>query len=485
MRALLLLAALLPVRAAAASARRVEVRLDPRVELAAALHLEAAKTGPLDGFAADGSPYARALEKIAGAAPGHPAIDAYRREVRRPAVAGGGFMTPLRELTVCLDDRLVLAVTTECARSPLAGPAAAFAAATSFAEKWEKDARPLLDAEVAALSAERDRADYLALFEEYAGLPALCSYEVAPSPLLGKGLFWNGHAEAVPGRECAITTVLSPARPASAGPKARFDWLPVMRDVWHENGHALLDAWLDATPSTGVLTHPGLTGAALEGCYGSWPQCVREHAAQGLSAAILEWAEREKRLPAYADEHLKKNLPLLPKVVARFKEYEADRRRYPDLRAFYPRVLAVLEGAPASTAAARVHAREASRGGADRDAGVAAFAGGKLDEAAAAFSRAVASDPRLAEAWLSLAVTESARGRAPAARAAADKAVALARADGELPPGFLSDALSTRAEQRARAGDAAGARADLVEALDAAPSDWPRAAELRERVKGR
>jgi tetratricopeptide (TPR) repeat protein len=123
-----------------------------------------------------------------------------------------------------------------------------------------------------------------------------------------------------------------------------------------------------------------------------------------------------------------------------------------------------------------------SRGRADYEKGLAAHAAGKADEAAAALGRAVKADPKLAAAWLSLAVVEAARKNGAAARAAADRAIELGRSDGELSPEFLSDALSTRAAIRAAAGDAAGARFDEVQALDAAPADWPRAAELKLRL---
>lgn len=462
--------------APAAASPKVEVRLDPRVELAAALHLQAAKASPLPGFADDRSDYARALDAIGAPASRHPAVDAYRRALKRPAAGGAGYMTPLRELTSCLDASLRVVPGPACARSPLAAPAAAFAAKTRFAARWAKEARPLLDARVKELESARDRADYVALFEEYSGLPAPCSYAAAPSPLLSAGLFWNGLA-AVPGG-CAITTVISPSSSTS-----RFDWLPVMRDVWHEEGHALLDPWLDAAPSTGALARPALSGAALEGCYGSWPQCVREHAAQGVSAAILDWAKRGRRLPEYADPHLKESLPLLPKVVERLREYEDDRTKWKDLKSFYPRILDVLEGPAGAPASVRAHEATSSTGGADRDAGVSAFREGRKDEAAALLARAVAADPRLADAWLSLSVVEAARGRAADALASAGRAVDLAREDGELPPHFLADALSNRADLRAASGDAAGARADREEALDAAPADWPRAAELRKSLK--
>ena len=469
------LAALPP--SAAAGTARLEVAADERVEFAAALHLEATRAGPLPGFIDDGGKYARALRALSSHAPDHPAVDAYRRSVLRPGAGEWGYMNALRELTLCLDRELRLRPGAECARSPLAGRAAAFAAATAFAAEWRKSARPLLDADVGALARARDQADLIAVFEEFTGSPAPARQEIVPSPLLAPGMFWDGllRSEGTTGYD--IIVVLSPVARPGKGP--RFVWTPVMRDLWHEEGHALLDSWLDVEPSTGVLARAGLSGKSLEDCYGSWPQCVREHAAQGLAAAILGWARRGGRLPFYAEAAPKENLPLLPKVVERLRDYEGDRARYPTLRQFYPRLLEVLE-APASTATAPGPALAAGKD--DSEKGVAAFAAGRREEAAAALARATQEDDRLASAWVSLAVVEASLGHGAPARRAADRAVELGRSRAELPPDFLSDALSTRAEIKHESGDAPGARADWTEALKTAPADWPRAEEVRRRI---
>lgn len=456
---------------------RPVVEADERVELAAALHLLATRAGALPGFLDDGSDYARALLSIATPAARHPAVDAYRRMLLRPASGGAGYMSALRELTLCLDHELLVRRGHACSSSPLAGPAASFAAATDFAARWRERARPLFAADVDALAASRDRADLVALFENYTGIPISGSQSVVPSPLLAPGFFWNGLMRAEGATGYAIVTVLSPSRRAAS--EERFDWTPVMRDVWHENAHALLDPWLDSQPSTGTLSHPGLSGRTLADCYGSWPQCVREHAAQGLSAAILSWARRGGRLPFYADEHLKESLPLLPQVLTRLREYEADRRRYPTIREFYPRLLEVLEGprlvpaVPSGKADGRNVAYERA---------LAAYAAGRAVEAAEELRAITRVDERQALAWLSLAVVEGSLGRAAQARRAAGRAVLLGRTDGLLSPEFLSDALSTQAELRLAAGDVEGARQDWREALDSAPSDWPRAAAVRSRL---
>lgn len=463
----------------AAAAGRPAVEADARVELAAALHLLAAARGPLPGFADDGGDYARVLVAISSPAASHAAVDSYRRLLQRPAEAGTGYMAALRELTACLDSDLRLTAGRDCARSPLAGAAANFAAATSFAALWRERGRPLLADDVAALARERDRADLVGLFELYTGVPAAGRHTVSPSPLLARELFWNGLTRGATGTE--IVTVLSPARGGRAG--ARFDWTPVMRDVWHEQAHALLDPWLDEEEGRRVLSRPALSGEALRACYGSWPQCVREHAAQGVAAAVLAWARREKRLPFYADVHPKENLPLLPQAAARLREYERGRARWPTLRAFYPRLLAALEGAPVADAAA-TGSSPLAPGEAELTAGLEAYARGDAAEAERLLARAVEREPRLAPAWLSLAVVREELGLSAPARQAADRAASLGREDGALAPEFLADALSTRARLRLASGDRDGARADWKEALESAPANWSRAEETRRALSG-
>ena len=475
---LLLLASL---ARAASSPVRPEIRLDPRVELGAALHLLASRAAPLAGFRDDGSPYARALMEGLAHQAGHPAVAAYARAFSRPAPGSRPFMTPLRELVLCLDDRLALRMEAEdCRGSALAHSAADFAAETRFTRRL-----PALEALVApslkVLRRGRDAADLVGLYEDYSGVKAL-SQRVAPSPLLEHGLFWNDIERPSAGGYWVVTAI-SPVSVSSAGPV--FDWRPVMRDVWHEHSHGLMDPAEDALAPAIDAASGLFEGKAAAECYGSWRQCVREHVAQGISLRLVRRTGETGAVKAPADAVLNPHLPWESLIVERLAEYEANRRRYTTLPSFAPRLVAVFtEEAARRGVKARAPAPAASSAAPDPDVerGMALFAAGKSTEAAEAFEAAVRRSSSSAVDYLSLSVALSASGHPARAAAALDRAVDLARADQSASPEVLADALSSRAAARAQRGDAAGAKKDLDEALVTAPAGWSHRAEARARL---
>ncbi|MDE2489588.1 MAG: DUF4932 domain-containing protein, partial [Elusimicrobia bacterium] len=327
-----LLAAFLAQFAGAARARRPEVRLDPRVELSAALHLLAsAPRRPLPGFRDDGGAYARLLSSATAAERGHPAVAAYARAFARPTPGGYSFMTPAHELRRCLDDSLRLRTDVpDCRRSSLAFAAADFAARTRFAALMPRlaalEARPLK-----ALRRGRARADLQSVYEKYSGLKTV-RQRIAPSPLLESGRVWNDYAAPEGGRPARILTVISPDVAGSSGP-AVFSWGPVMTNVWHEQSHALLNAAADAADAADGPPPPG----APPSCYGSWTQCVREHVAQGTALRLVQIARRTGYPPDAPDAATNERLPWQALVADWLRDgYEGHRDRYKTLRDFVP-----------------------------------------------------------------------------------------------------------------------------------------------------
>ena len=456
---------------------RPDIRLDPRVELGAALHLLASRTTPLAGFRDDGSPYARALMKGLADRAGHPAVAAYARAFRRPAPGSQAFMTPLRELVLCLDDGLALRMEAEdCRGSGLAHAAAEFAAETRFADRMpglEALVAPALD----SLRRKRDAADLVGLYEDYAGVKT-SSQRVAPSPLLERGRNWNDIERPSAGGYWVVTAI-SPVSVSSAGPV--FDWRPVMRDVWHEHSHGIMDPAEDALASQIEAASGLFTGRAEAECYGSWRQCVREHVAQGISLRLVRRTGETGAVKAAADPVLNDHLPWESLITARLSEYEADRRRYPTLPSFAPRLLAVFteEAARLGVKPRTAPAPSSAAPDPDVERGMALFAAGRSTEAAKAFAAAVRRSSGTAANYLSLSVALTASGRAAEAAEAIERAVTAARSDEKAAPEVLADALSARGSARAGRGDAAGAKLDFAEALVAAPADWPRRAETR------
>jgi hypothetical protein len=417
----------------------VEVRLDPRVELAAALEL----LGPGPGPAAfrENGPYGNALKDGVSRCAGHPAVESYRslRAKARPDWPAQA----LTELTRCLDDGLAVKPLEPCTRSALAAAAADFASSCGFPAALAAAEKHVAPA-VKGLADAAGKEDVLAAFRAYTGLEPGPS-RVAPSPQMRPGVFWNG---LVPQGASSFSVIVARS-PEGDG----FPWNGVPVEVWHENGHGLLDGRLpSSSPPKGV---------DVKGCYESWPQCAREHLAQGLALRLAKGGRKNPRLPLHA------------KAAGALAAFEKDRAKYPDLLAFYPAWFAALGAGEAAAEAAP----EKPSASAPEPELADALALAAKDEAAgrAALEALLERRPNDGGALLSMAVLQRRRDKAAAA-ALADRAVAAGRGAGGW---LLPDALSTRASWRREDGDAAGARKDLEEALAAAPLDWPRRDETR------
>lgn len=450
-------ALLLALALSAPASAALEVRLDPRVELAAALELLGEAKGPA-AFRREGD-YGAALLGGVKRCAGHPAVGEYGR--LRAGARPDWPAQALVELTRCLDDGLAVRGSEDCRRSALAASAADFASACGFARALAA-ARPHAEPALKALAGRAAEGDPLPLFQEYTGLRPGAG-RVAPAPLLAPGKYWNGLLRE--GDSFTVVTVISPA----AEKELRFRWRPVALELWHENGHGLLDPLLPPSAPP-----PGLKPAA---CYESWPQCAREHMAQGLALRMAQWSAAHGKLKSPPSRHLNPRLPLHEKVAAALAEYEKDRARFKTLAGFYPRWFESLGARPGSAPEARRPPAESSP---DPELAAAVTLAGK-DPAAgrAALESLLKKRPDDGAALLSLAVLRRADDKS-AARELVDRAV-KAGGEGWLRP----DALSTRASWKAEDGDKDGARKDLEEALSSAPLDWPRRAETQAALKSR
>ncbi|MDE2489411.1 MAG: DUF4932 domain-containing protein [Elusimicrobia bacterium] len=500
-------------------ARCPEIRLDPRVELSAALQLLASTPDhPLPGFRDDGSAYALLLSSATAAERGHPAVAAYARAMRRPDPGRLAFTTPAHTIRRCLDGSLRLRTSRpDCRRSGLAFAAADFAARTRFAALMPR-LEALEEPSLLALRSARDRADLKSVYEKYSGLRTV-PQRVAPSPLLEPGRVWNDYAPREDGRPARLLTVISPVAvstgavpvstdsaaastdsaaastdsvtatsvTASTG-SAAFAWGPVMVDFYREQAHSALDGTADAADAADGPPPPG----APQACYGSWKQCVREHVAQGISLRLVQIARKTGLPPDAPDATLNSLLPWQGLVAKWLKDgYEAHRDRYKTLRDFVPVIVRRLRAQAAllparkepPQAEAAAGAARAAKAESDEARGLKLYAAKRWQDAQAAFSAAV-DEGGGAPALMDLAAALRAEGRTGPAVRALDRAVEDARSDPSLDPYTLADALSSRADIKAASGDWAGAAADLREALSAAPLDWARRAETERLLRG-
>jgi Flp pilus assembly protein TadD len=113
--------------------------------------------------------------------------------------------------------------------------------------------------------------------------------------------------------------------------------------------------------------------------------------------------------------------------------------------------------------------------------GVAAYLKGDAKGAAALLRRAQALSPDDPEIALNLGVCLDKTGDAGGALAAYSRAAKNGLSADQRRWEIAAAALSSRADLRARAGRRDQARADLAQALELVPSDWPGRADLRKR----
>jgi tetratricopeptide (TPR) repeat protein len=429
-----------------------------------------------------------------------------------------------------LDDARVPASIEAAVGSPTAvrawlGSLRTLARSTAAAAALEDERRELAPEE-AAFRARLSSGAFVAALEAYAGLPLQGDHRLYLSPFHAAG----GVANVIQDRPDGRVRVESLFGPLRKGATADFWTVRVPGTLWHEEAHGVLDPLSTVWAARIERAKPADASAI---CYGhradQWNQCVREHVVRAvmlrLMARRLGGAAAAEQL---AFEHPERFHWLRP-MIAALQDYEKDRRRWPTLADFYPRLLDAIRPdaaedrlpfdpsrEPASArarvallaraalprmrpgparrtlrralalAAAKVPAGLPAPPAADPRAasltarGVDAFAAGRKDEALALFDRALADDPGDAEAALSRATVLESLGRTRDAGRAYDAAVRAARRSrGAFPAHVLADALSSRGRLRLAAGRKAQARRDLAAALAAAPQDWPGRAEAR------
>lgn len=459
--------------------------VDPRFELLAVVHLLAGGQDE-DGFAWDGSVYARDVREAFAPHAKHPAVAAYRRlrrgglnavEAQR-VVSRLGPLPKLEAPPGPSDERALLKALQS------------FAADSRFAEFFEAH-RPLYDEYAAEVSSALARLDYPAMLEDYTGLRVSARYTIVLCPLRdSRSNFNDVQCAPAPSGHRVLSAV---GASGVEGGRHRFDLAARRWDVWHELGHTLLDRRLHEHAAA-VAATARLAGRDPSACYGDWASCLREHVVQGLAFRVLAWAHANGRAPepVWSPAVKAGKLPHIEAVVARLAEYEARRSEYPTLARYYPRLLDVFveKAGPASAASGppppvpraksecggeeRAPSPEASKPG----PALAKFLRGDLEGARRDLAAAAARDPLDAMTRLSLAVALDALGRPAEALASADEAVRLALMGRDSDGVPAAEALSTRASIRRRGGKAELAAGDLRRALEVAPEEWPRRAEV-------
>ncbi len=371
---------------AAARPERPEVAVSPRLELLAVVHALAAEGKPLRGFSFNRTDYAQAARGRFGSFRGHRAVRLYRQA----AGSGLDFVSAFR---LVMEQRAAAppaGPAPPAAAGPGMGPggpgqgsvfgpagpgpgsvhlssaqAELLAALEDFRRETGFDAflesqKSRLDGYAAAAAAQKAGRDYVGMLEEYTGEKSPADYTLLVCPLCeepeGANLVQAG------GGRARVLTTLGPVSVARGAPV--FDFAEARLGIWHELGHTLLDP-LQAARGEELRATAPLFEAVADCCRGSWEDCVREHAAQGLAYAVWEWTRRTGRVEDGPRKlRQKKEPPYVREVAARFREFEAGRASGLTLDAFYPRLfdvfselLAAQKGKPARNGACRAGTR--------------------------------------------------------------------------------------------------------------------------------
>ncbi|MCR4296811.1 MAG: DUF4932 domain-containing protein [Elusimicrobia bacterium] len=196
-----------------------------------------------------------------------------------------------------------------------------------------------LDPGLAEFRADVARRRYMAKMEKMTGVEFEGEFEVFVSVFHLPDAQINAVVRLEEGGHYIVSVVGAAVR--SAG-RLDFGIEDFVATAGHEIAHGLLDAASDL--SREKLGRSGAVYRDLPwGCYGAWSQCVKETVvrAQMLRLIAAELGEAAARREMDRDG-ARARWPYVEPLAEKLKEYEKDRERWPDLYAYYPRLLAVF-----------------------------------------------------------------------------------------------------------------------------------------------
>lgn len=222
------------------------------------------------------------------------------------------------------------------------GSLRAFARDARYME-YHREASHRLEPEIARYKREIITGDYLAKIESYTGMRYRGRYRFVFTRFMRQGaamLMVTHHGGAV-----QITSIVGPDEEAPPESRIRFPIFP--DDIWHESAHGILDESTDRFREE-FSAKQALFIAPTRDCH-DWHHCVREHITQAVAARLVRAELGAAAAEKVLADAVKTGLPYMQAIDKCLEEYEANRKRYPTLFDFYPRILAAFpESPPAS-----------------------------------------------------------------------------------------------------------------------------------------
>jgi hypothetical protein len=369
-------------------------------------------------------------------------------------------------------------------------------------EDFIRDNASALDPELADFKKDVYGRGYVAKLERYAGYPLDGRYEVVVAPFVLRGSQEN----AVLRLDDGTYRIISVVGPDVNGGRLSFRPEDFVATAGHELSHGLFDTLGDLYRDR-IEGEAGTYKKLPWPCYNDWLQCAKENVVRAVMLRLIGAELGEGMATRHLDEEGRAKYPYLEEMTKRLRQYEADRKRWPNMASFYPTLIDVFpkdpapgfrpeavslekngpdwmyeETRPFSTPGQRAHALEHL----DRVLAVSkdpllfrrrsAFRLLQSDAAGAESdaNAAVALDPKDPAAFLARGLARSRLGRADEARGDFDAAVDVCRA-GVAPDAAVACANARRLSEGGVATASAGADPAVGPNPDLGPSGVPAA----------
>lgn len=330
----------------AAAETRFDISLDPRLELAGVVEALSASSAafPSPAHPADFTLPRRGglarIEKRFGSLRGHPAV----RFHALPSFRGISYndrrqvllrlsMPPALEAPSDLADLgLVSAVGGEELLERWIEGLREFARDSRFME-YHRDESFRIESELSRFRKALLQGEYLAKIEEYTGLP----FRGRIHFFLSRFYMHGAAVTMVRFEDDSIHVAMTAGVEEDAPPWDDLRYAVFPDEVWHESAHGILDERTDRfTLEDSVLK--AFVRPPARDCQDPG-HCVREHVAVGVAARLVRAEQGDLAAEKVLAEAEEGGLLHIRAVENILSEYEADRKRYPTLAAFYPRLL--------------------------------------------------------------------------------------------------------------------------------------------------
>ncbi|MFI5346164.1 MAG: DUF4932 domain-containing protein, partial [Elusimicrobiota bacterium] len=330
---------------AGAKAADIPIGLDPRIETLGIVQMLAGGEPPHSFRVPDGE-YARRVRAAFEKFRGHPAVALtaaiphefdYRNRI--DALIRRGPLPDMAPLWFTPDS--ILQQVGGRAKYEAWMAALADFARQAHVEEFIRDNASALDPEASDFKRDVAARGYLAKLERYAGYPLDGRYEVVLAPFVLRGSQEN----AVLRLDDGTYRIISVVGPDISGGRLLFRPEDFVATAGHELSHGLFDTLGDLYRDR-IEREAGTYKKLPWPCYNDWLQCAKENVVRAVMLRLISTELGEGKAARHLDEEGRAKYPYLEEMTRRLREYEADRKRWPNMAAYYPTLIAVFPQDP-------------------------------------------------------------------------------------------------------------------------------------------